>query len=296
MTIDDLAQLASQIWGEPGSPSSRFEPADTEALRQLRVRHEAQLRPDLTHVHASWLLRALQHEPDSVWAVVAAHRPAHLAHTHDHASWLAGPAAPPPLPADPRAQKCVLGLWTERLVGDLPSEPDDPPVLAWLTAGGPDDARLRRLLAALGLAKLAYLDAGRGQFAAEFSARWASALERLARTWGQPRTAEWLDQAHADVRSQGFDGKVSQLSALGVLGLSRLLASLNPHRLRWVLQHLPYKLTRAVRQGLEAAGSHPVGLLNLQRWEQSLLDHAIHLRVLPAAARDAGEPPEASDR
>jgi hypothetical protein len=147
----------------------------------------------------------------------------------------------------PDALRWVLGLWAERIVGDLPRWPDDPPVVLALSR-----LDLRAALAlsrASGMAKLALagLDVG------PLRPRAAARFEALRRAWGEPEPSERA-QARRDceaiVPGVGVGvgvGRGRGWTRLGLVTFGRLLAPVEPYRTRWALQHLPYALARSIR-------------------------------------------------
>lgn len=259
LTIADRALLwAQQAWGSAGDSRfwERFEPCWRERLRgagteaangpgsaieTLRRAHAAEARPDPAQVHPSWWVRALKDEAPSVQRALAT---------------VADPPLPTVLrggpgpgssdlaadhPPHPDALRWVLGLWAERIVGDLPRWPDDPPVVLALSR-----LDLREVLAlsrAAGQAKLALagLDLGPSQ------PRAVARFEAFRRAWGEPEPSDRA-QARRDyeqfVRSRG---RGRGWTRLGLVTFGRLLVPVEPYRTRWALQHLPYALARTIR-------------------------------------------------
>jgi hypothetical protein len=262
--------------------------SDDLELDRLRARHRLQAQPDLNRVHPTWLVRALQEEPDSVRATVGLARPELAAVLT--AAFPGVDTVHPTRAVVTKAAACVQSLWTERLVGDAPEDDDDPPIVAHLTAlpSPDDDSRLNRLLVGLGLAKLAYLD-DPAEAPSGLSTRWTLLTDRLARTWPGPRDEALRQQARADRASGRESGGPAELVRLGLIGVSRLLGGLDPHRLRWVLQHLPYRSARVVRGHLAAWERQPVP--SIAAWEQLLLDHAVRHGLLAPPVSDTGSEP-----
>jgi hypothetical protein len=236
-----------------------------------------QFQPDLTRIHPSWLVRALQGEPDSVRATVAQARPELASNLETAFPGLA--TIQPTRPAATEALSCVLSLWTERLVGDVPRCDEDPPIVARLSTIPIDERRLNRVLVALGAAKVACLNESMGN-SLEIPTQWRLKFEPMAQTWPIQWTDELRTQVRADLASMGNTIGIADLARLGVLSVSRLLTGLDPHRLRWVFQHLPYTTARAIRAH-QTGASDAAGASQVAEWEQRLLEHAVRHGLLP---------------
>jgi hypothetical protein len=252
-------RLTSLGWAWENASPEESDPA--EARERLKREHAAMARPDLARVHVSWWVRALQDEPRSVRAAVVANLPPGVADALRDQLRLRPADLRPDRPADPLALRAALALWTVRLVGDLPDREDARPVVAALTRF---DARVVvRLIRTAGLAKWTLTrsplpcsepqdrersDVLRGLLAGldpAFKAIAGRDVEALGAVWGP----------HPEAR-------------LGLTTVARLLSHEEPHRVRWVLQHLPYSTARAVRSLLVEPGRKTV---MLARWERGML-------------------------
>jgi hypothetical protein len=251
---------------------------DPEAARgQLRREHAAMARPDLGRVHPSWWVRALQQEPRSVQRAVTASLPPPL-----RAPLMAGlDLSPADLETDrpphPEAVRSVLALWTERLIGDLPERPDDPPAICALTRLGP--RRLVRLARVCGLAKWT-LAAGE---AAARSGADRVRVDSFCRTFGRIDERVRV-RAVRDLESVDREGRHFQVR-LGWLTLARLLSLTDPYRVRWALQHLPYPVAKATRALMPRPSRPNLGWL---RWEAAVLRTAWHRLRAEGRLQDPG--------
>jgi hypothetical protein len=230
------------------------------ARERLRAEHEAQARPDLARVHVSWWVRALQDEPESVRRTVASRLPEGLAGALREGLGLDPDDARADRPAHPGAADVVMALWTARLVGDLPNRPDDPPAVAALTRF--DSRAVARLLRTTGLAKWSLTDEPPPDLDEADRQRFAHFREWLPK----------VDPRFVEVTRRDIGGIAPAASrpveAAGMASIARQLATAEPHRVRWALQHLPYPTARTLRSLMGPAGrKSPM----LARWESELL-------------------------
>ena len=198
------------------------------ALDRLFAEHAAETRPDVIHrVHGSWWARALQDESPAVQRAVlqgisSAKLRERLARDLDlDPVDLTGDMA-----ASPLAVAC-LDLWSARLVGGLPRPDEDPLVIAALTALKP--CWLYRLIHATGLAKRAFVRGDDSE---------------------NPADPRFLRAAEPDVTAHPAEDRRSN-ARLGLVTVGRLLTRVEPHRVRWALQHLPYAITKVIRAEIE---------------------------------------------
>jgi hypothetical protein len=241
LTPRSLARLASTPTGPPNA----------EALASLAFIHEAQARPDLSHVHPSWIERTLKEVPEAVRLLA-------------QDGFVEPPSAVPDVIAAART------LAAERLVGGEPIGPDDPPVVAAI--GGLSRGELIRLLSAIALAKRAYVpDAVANP---SWTERQSLRFESLRAAWGPvtQRDPDLVAVAARDLDRQR--GELTDvLPRLGLVTFGRLLTAVDPFRARWALQHLPYKVVRAVRaMGTDTVASMPLDAV--RAWESRVLDIA----------------------
>lgn len=238
-------------WRESLKAAWEREPlADPESVREELLRaHAAEARPDPAHIHPSWWVRALKDESPSVRHLVAAHGDRRLRAILRRGLDLDPADLVNVAPPHPDALGWVLGLWSERIVGDLPEWPGDPPVIVALTRFG-----LRGfvdLARATGLVKLALAKVhppplgprSRDRLEAfrQIRAGVAPSTRALARR-------DFLDLAASTNRrprnTRGW-------GRLGLITFGRLLAPVEPYRARWALQHLPYSIARAIRRSIQ---------------------------------------------
>lgn len=271
----DLAALrAAKVWGS--SPTDRFwnlfppqhrcklleawhelQRESAESAREsLRCEHQAQARPDLGRVHPSWWARALQDEPRSVRLAVATHLPGELSGALAVENRLDPNSRRPDFPPQPFALRAVLSLWTERLIGDLPNRPDDPPVVAALTLLNAGE--IARMIRAVGLAKRS--------LSAIRSGDNPDRLKRLREKLGDldPRAVLIAQRDSQTVEGVGARSD----SRLGLLTFARLLRLADPYRTRWALQHIPYPTARSIRKLMDR---EPPRTPVLARWETQFL-------------------------
>jgi hypothetical protein len=301
-TTPDLALVRALIgWGPPAvarawdslDPAWRgrleallpaVEPEPAAARAALAREHAAASRIDPAHVHPSWWVRALQDESPAVRRVVAAHVPAAIAEALGRDLHPDADALRADRPPHPGALEWALTLWTERLVGGPATRQDDPPVIALLTRlRGHDRYRLVHLI---DLAKRSCAPKTpvtgdprplppRDQIRIKrFRRLWGELDPRLARiaVWDLDETADVLDRA---------------ISPLGLITIGRLLAAVEPHRVRWALQHLPYRVVRWLRPRITLKNPF-VRRRTLLDWETRIFQAAAD--GLPDEGDEGGDP------
>lgn len=240
--------------------------SSVDPITSLQASHEAQITADPSRVHPSWYVRALQDESPAVQRSVAEAAEEPLRSILLRELRLAAAELKPDRPPDPEVLQIAQTLWTERLVGDLPSRDDDPPAINALVRLS--ERRLYQLHRLMGLAKLSMLDdLDREQFGRanrsrlhHFAGRLAGPIDpRLARLARNDWTASQPFGRHA-------------LAGLGLTTLGRLLGQADPHRLRWALQHRPYSIAKRLR----VAASQPQAMVKaVIAWEGRFLDLAL---------------------
>ncbi len=232
------------------------------AVDALRLDLKAQLGPDSSRVHPTWYARALREESEAVRRAVVAGTPEPLRST------LIGELGIEPAdlvsdhPADPEAARVALTLWTERLVGDLPARPGDPPAIVALASLG--RFGLYRLLRLCGQAKRSIL-AGTDPVPARPLAR--ARLAAMAGRLGGPGDPRLVQLAGLDAAASDSLGR-HRLAGLGLTTLGRLLATADPYRVRWALQHVPYPIAKRLRL---AASQPQAAIKAVQAWEGRFL-------------------------
>jgi hypothetical protein len=237
-------------------------PAPIELLRESR---SAQFGPDPTRVHPSWYVRALQDESPAVRRIVVGavegpRRKALIDGLGLSETDLAGEH-----PADPWACEVALTLWTERLVGDVPPRNDDPPAVLALATLGP--VGLYRLLRLCGLAKRTL--AG-GSAVVNTRRVTTDRLEVLRARLAGPVDARLARIMEGDWTAATSLGR-HRLAGTGLATLGRLLARVEPHRVRWALQHVAYPVAKRLR----IAASRPeASVREVQELEARVLDAA----------------------
>ncbi len=103
--------------------------AAARAIERLRAMHIATIEASFSHVHPSWMVRALREESPAVQRLVAASVPGPLRQSLQAGLLLDAEDITPDRAVQPMVQEWVMGLWTERLVGGEASRPDDAPAL-----------------------------------------------------------------------------------------------------------------------------------------------------------------------
>ncbi len=240
--------------------------SSVDPITSLQASHKAQITADPSRVHPSWYVRALQDESPAVQRSVAEAAEEPLRSILLRELRLAAAELKPDRPPDPEVLQMAQTLWTERLVGDLPSRDDDPPAINALVCLS--ERRLYQLHRLMGLAKLSMLaDLDREQFGRanrsrlhHFAGRLAGPIDpRLTRLARNDWTASQPFGRHA-------------LAGLGLTTLGRLLGQADPHRLRWALQHRPYSIAKRLR----VAASQPQAMVKaVIAWEGRFLDLAL---------------------
>ena len=244
------------LWGarDPDALLTRFDLRRAERLRRLarssdpaeiRARltaiHEAEARADFARIDASWLTRALLEETPAVQRTVAAGLPEALQREVATALGLDPEELVPDEPPDERARRVVMALWSERLVGGEPPSVDDAPVVRFLTET--PRPKLQRALARIRLAKLACDPEARASV--ELNPADAAEMERMREALGA------VDERLAHVARLDTASAVEEAEpgwpTLGLLTPARLLTVVEPFRVRWTLQHLPYPVAKAIR-------------------------------------------------
>jgi hypothetical protein len=273
-------EALTRAWEDdpPGNPAL--------SLDRLKREHAAQSRPDLSRVHVSWWVRALQGEPRSVRAAVVGNLPAGIAEALRDGLELKPEGLRPDRHASPGAVRVALALWTERLVGDLAERPEDPPVIVALTRF--ENRTVSRLIRTAGLAKWSLTGVplpapgaggrGGGTFGLlglrGRKSRKPEAdpkdIARLDRLRGMLATVDprIVGVAANDIEAALAVKDEHPEARLGLVTVARLLVPADPHRVRWALQHLPYQAARSVRPLMGEAGKRaPM----LARFETSIL-------------------------
>jgi hypothetical protein len=223
--------------------------AAAQALKRLREMHIATIEASVSHVHPSWMVRALREESPAVQRLVAATVPQPLRHALQGGLLLDAQDITLDHAVDPIVREWVMGLWTERLVGGELFRTDDSPALVAVCRLS--NRAAYRLCRVAGLGKMIL------------------AGVKPAKAAGRPSLrsrAEWLDgrlsrsdsgfraQAQADVQSMARSKLPRRRHAarIGLVTVARLLEDVEPFRLRWALEHWPYpvaKLTRTLMPG-----------------------------------------------
>jgi hypothetical protein len=285
--------MAFRAWPGTVDPSiwGRFHPDWRDSLRAARedeqgveavasavegtlVRaHAAEARPDLGHVHPSWWVRALKDESPSVQRAVAASAAPGLRSILLHGLGLDPADLVVDHPPDPDALRWTLGLWTERIVGDLAEWPDDPSIIVALTHRG--FREVVELAQAIGLAKLALSSVAPPPLRARDRAR----FEAFQGRWGEADAAS-RTRARRDLEPF-LPGR--RWARLGLVTFGRLLARAEPYRTRWALQHLPYGVARTVRRSIKDCGG------KVAAWESVILRHARERLIVEGRLRGRDE-------
>lgn len=278
-TRDRCLSRAFQVWGRADRRDwERLAPEWRDCLRghdsacetpeaaraALESDHRAGARPDFTRIHPSWLLRALKGEPAAVTSVIATFAAEPVAAALRDAAGAGTPLSQAP---HPDVLNALMALWSERLIGGPPPSPLDPPAI--LVLADCDWPRVASRLRAIGLAKIAYDP--QAAFQTEWPTEFAAPFQRVRKAWGErdPRLTQVtrIDR-HACESRERLD-----LGRLGLLTVARGLVACEPTRVRWALQHLPYKVAKQVRAAMSPQSTF-VGEAVLQDWECEVLRHA----------------------
>lgn len=256
--------------------SARMGPDEAKDL--LRADLAAMTRPDPGRIHSSWWARAAQEESPAVRRAVAAFGPPRMAEAVR--ATLAGEAGiEPSRTPDAAAVRWAVCLFAERLIGGVTRDESDPPVVTAVSAG--HGAELLRLARSTALAKLAYAEAGvverrAGPELPPLSSRERDRFDHFVGAWRRLGTDTRLVRValwDADDRSDSTVGRTrsarSELSRLGLTTIGRLMAAVEPQRVRWALQHLPYPIARVLRSRMNLKNPLVAGR-GLGLWEESL--------------------------
>jgi hypothetical protein len=204
------------------------------ARERLGAAHRAEARVDLHRVHPSWWARGLREESPSIRRAVVASAPDPIRRRLQAELLLDNDDLRAERPANPEVLAVARALWTERLVGGEPREPDDPPIIAAMSELSPWTGY--RLCRYAGEIKLALAGEPRTDWARSFAA-----------TAGP----EFAVVARHDLRSNS--AAVAKLpprrraARIGLLTVARLLSDCEPVRGRWALQHWPYAIAKLAR-------------------------------------------------
>ena len=299
----DLALVrAIRAWGDSGGDGqggnpfaflARFSPSYRErilniwfsiarvtpelAWQTLLRDHQAAARFDPARVHPSWFARILGAESPAVRALVTAQATGLICAALDQSAEPDHSSASPAGPAHPEAVAWALTLWSERLVGDIPESPNDPPVILALSQFSWRDQY--RLVRAVGQAKLAFAIEGLApQPSDEARARIRSTdrvrIAYFRRTIGQP------DPRLVPLARRDFDSIATERSrhfaAVGLLTVARLLKGYDRHRVRWAIQHVPYSVAKQLAKlgGGGKLGSTGLSPQAFQAWESWVFEAA----------------------
>jgi hypothetical protein len=238
------------------------------AVDRLHEMHVASGRVELGQVHPSWLVRALREESPAVKRLVAASVPESQRQSLQAGLLLDSNDLLTERPVQPIFREWVMGLWTERLVGGDPTRDSDPPAMAAIC--GLSARASYRLCRMVGLAKsiLAADKPAKGR---------TQQLQRERDAWFHgcllASDPEFRARARGDVQSIAQTKLPRRLHAarIGLFSFARLLAEIEPFRLRWVLQHWPYPTVKLTRSLMSDLSGRTPGML---RGEAQLLKSA----------------------
>jgi hypothetical protein len=238
------------------------------SLDRLRRMHVASVCAELGRVHPSWLVRALREESPSVQRLVAASVPGSLKNSIQAGLLLDGEDIASERPVHPIVREWVMGLWTERLLGDEPTRADDPPALVAVCGLSARAAYRLCRMAGLGKMLLAAEKPGKGRLFESQPKRAQWLNDRLSGSESEFQTA-----ARTDVQSIIRSKLPRRLHAarIGLFTFARLLADSEPFRLRWALQHWPYPTVKLVRSIMSSTPNRAKAVL---RGETGLLKTA----------------------
>lgn len=216
----------------------------------LYTEHAGEVEPDLLRrVHVSWWVRALKEESPAVQrAVVRTIESRRLQATVAQGLNLDLGDLECDFGSPSRDFGEALDLWTERFVAGLPRPSDDPPVITILSAL--KLRRLYRIIQATGEIKRSVVHDEDSQ---------------------NPADRRFLKVAEPDLAAHpGRDRRST--ARLGLVTVGRLLTMVEPYRVRWALQHLPYTIANVIRAEIEWMNPLPSAWL---RGERKVLDRAI---------------------
>ena len=251
--------------------------AAARALKRLRELHIAMARVELPQVHPTWLIRALQDESPAVQRLVSDSVPEPLKHSLQAGLLLDAQDIASDHAVQPMFREWVMGLWTERLLGGEPSRSDDSPALAAVCRlGGPSGYRLCRM-AGIGKMVLATDKPGKAFQSPVRRSRAEWLHGRLSNLGSEFRGAQRRTEVQSVAASKV--PKRHHAARIGLFTLARLLADAEPSRLRWALQHWPYKIVKLLRVSMTTSSttSTPAILaceteLLLTAWERLKLE------------------------
>jgi hypothetical protein len=237
-----------------------------QAKERLTRMHMAGARVEPEQVHPSWWVRALREESPAVQRLVVRAMPASLREPLQSGLLLDLEDLRSERAASAEVASWVLALWTERLVGGEVDRSDDPPAIIALCRLSPRSGyRLCRLAGLCKLILAGQIEADAGRSSNRTRHKWLES--RL------PVDTDLKTMARLDVEA----GRSSKLpprrhqARIGLVTLGRLLADVEPFRLRWALQHWPYPMAKLVRSLMPPAGSRSTALLE---WESLVLKTA----------------------
>jgi len=304
----DLAGLGGHAESPP--PWSWFSPAYRERLanawasagritpesawQSLLRDHQASSRFDPKRVHPSWFARILEAESPAIRRLVATQAPEPI-RTAVRARLAASDEAIPSQgelssPANPEAVAWALTLWTERLVGDVPESPDDPPIILALSRFSMRD--LARLVRVVGQVKYAFAVEGPGPDPGDEAQARVIATDRVRIAYfrrvigrADPRL---IPIARGDFASVQADRR-RKYAYLGLITVARLLKAVEARRARWAIQHVPYPIARQIGAlgGSDLLGTTGLPLRAIRAWESWIFE-AAWARLLSEGRLDSG--------
>ena len=248
------------------------------AWQTLLRDHQAAARFDPSRVHPSWFVRILNAESPAVRALVTARATGVIRAALDQDPH-PGPASITSTnhPAHPEAVAWALTLWSERLVGDIPESPSDPPVILALTQFSWRDQY--RLVRAVGQVKLAFAIEGLAPHSSDEARVRVRPTDRVRIAYFR-RTIGQSDPRLIPIARRDFESITAepsrQFAAVGLLTVARLLKGYDRHRVRWAIQHVPYPIAKRFGKlgSNENLGSTGLSPRALQVWESWILEAA----------------------
>lgn len=259
----------SRLEAERASIGGRFD--EGSAWGRLALEHKAEAKADPDRVHPSWYVRALKREVPSVRrAVAVAARPPLGPSLRRALGYVEeGPGLTHPPQRD--ALDWALALAGERLVGGPAHREDDPPVVRAIAAL--DGRGHFQLLSGLGLAKITFAGEDRSD---RIRPRARSEILRPSLPTARLELVDLaLEDLDAGRREAG--GRLRP-ARLGLASLGRLLAAVDPHRARWTLQHLPYRIAGIAGKSMDLRPL-PLPADDVLAWESALLRAAVVLLI-----------------